>query len=130
MKTKFIFLRGLKFLVFGTAAISLVGWATMGLWNWLIPVLFHGPVICFWQALGLLVLSRILVGGFGHRCGGWGGGRWGEKRRAWWREKMEERLSHMSPEEKERFKQQMKERWGNRCGKNNMFDDSSEKERV
>ena len=37
----------------------------MLLWNWLMPVLFELGVINFWQALGLLALSRMLFGGFG-----------------------------------------------------------------
>ena len=39
------------------------------LWNWLLPPLFGVREITFWQALGLLALSRILVGGFGLRGG-------------------------------------------------------------
>ena len=35
----------------------------MYLWNWLIPDLFNGPVITFWQAFGLILLSKILFGG-------------------------------------------------------------------
>ena len=41
------------------------GWITMTLWNWLVPVLFNGPVITFWQSIGLLLLSKILFQGFG-----------------------------------------------------------------
>ena len=40
---------------------ALAGWVVMTLWNWLIPALFTGPVIGFWQALGILVLSKILL---------------------------------------------------------------------
>jgi len=36
--------------------------AVMLLWNWLMPVLFGIHAITFWQALGLLVLSRLLFG--------------------------------------------------------------------
>ncbi len=38
----------------------------MLLWNWLIPAIFGLITINFWQALGLLLLIRILFGGFGH----------------------------------------------------------------
>ena len=41
------------------------GAVVMLLWNWLMPTLFGLDVINFWQALGILVLSRILFGGFG-----------------------------------------------------------------
>lgn len=30
------------------------------LWNWLVPAIFGGPVITFWQALGLNFLTSIL----------------------------------------------------------------------
>lgn len=83
-------------------AIALFGWVTMSLWNWLIPQLFNGPVITFWQALGLLVLSKILFSGFGK-----GGGH----RKARWKRNWQRKLSHMSPEERERFKQKFEERW-------------------
>lgn len=36
------------------------GAPTMLLWNWLMPSLFHLPVINFWQAFGLYVLCGFL----------------------------------------------------------------------
>ena len=83
-------------------AIAAFGWITMSLWNWLIPELFNGPVLTFWQALGLLVLSKILFSGLGKE----GGHRHGHWNRRW-----KNRLSHLSPEDRQRFKQMMKERW-------------------
>jgi hypothetical protein len=69
------------------------------LWNWLLPTLFGWPRIGFWQAIGLLALSRILFGGFGsHRSGV--GRHW---RRRW---------DRMSPEEREKFRERFRERWG------------------
>jgi hypothetical protein len=35
----------------------------MILWNALIPTLFHGPVLSFWQTAGLFLLSKILLTG-------------------------------------------------------------------
>ena len=35
------------------------------LWNWLMPTIFGVSVINFWQALGLLILTRILFGSLG-----------------------------------------------------------------
>jgi hypothetical protein len=83
--------------------IALGGTIVQMLWNWLLPALFGFPQITFWQALGVLVLSRILFGGFG---GGHGGGR--SRKRRW----MEEQCEQMTPEERERFRQRMRERWG------------------
>jgi hypothetical protein len=79
------------------------GYAVMWLWNWLTPGLWGWPTITFWQALGLLVLCRILFGRMGPgRLGG--GGRW--------RGRMRERYRHMTPEEKEHFKNKVREKWG------------------
>ncbi|MDX2188856.1 MAG: hypothetical protein SFY32_03250 [Bacteroidota bacterium] len=111
MKYGYWMWKGAKFLATGVALIALLGWVIMSLWNWLIPTLFSGPVIGYWQAMGLFVLAKIFFG-FG-RGGGWGGGM---GRHQMWKQKMEARFGNMTPEEKERFKQQMKQRWGGRCG--------------
>ncbi|HNE30689.1 MAG: hypothetical protein K1X47_09795 [Cyclobacteriaceae bacterium] len=98
----------LKFSVIGILAIGLFGYVVMSLWNWLIPDLFHGPVIGFWQALGLLVLSKILFGGFG-RGHGWkrNPGPYAQGWKSHWKNKW----STLSPEEKEKLKQKFA-----RCG--------------
>ena len=103
---KLKFLMVLKFGGMFLAFILGFGFLTMGLWNWLVPLLFHGPIITFVQAMGLLVLSKILFGGFG---GGRHGGKWGKHpRHEYWRKRMEERMASMTDEEKEKFR--------NRCG--------------
>lgn len=59
-------LRILKFIGFGILGIGFVALAvyvTMSLWNWLIPSLFSGPVLNFWQTAGLFILSKILLTG-------------------------------------------------------------------
>ena len=86
--------------------IAIGGEVVLHLWNWLLPPLFGWPQITFWQALGMLLLCRILFGGFGFR----GSGRSNIRRRL--RERMEERCANMTPEERERFRQRMRERWG------------------
>ena len=40
------------------------GTIVKSLWNWLLPPLFGFRLITFWQALGVLALSRILFGGW------------------------------------------------------------------
>ena len=82
--------------------ITVFGSVVMLLWNALLPALFHFPVINFWQALGLLILAKLLFGGF--RGGG---------PRPRWKEKIKDRWMNMSPEEREKFKQE----WGRRCRK-------------
>lgn len=60
--------RGLKYAGFGLLGVAAVfgfTFVVMWLWNWLVPELFHGPVIGYWQTLGLLILSKILFSGFG-----------------------------------------------------------------
>ena len=78
----------------------------MSLWNWLTPALFGFRTITFWQALGLLVLCRILFGGF--RIHG-GGSRSDARERI--RERMAERWEKMTPEERERYRQSWRGRW-------------------
>jgi hypothetical protein len=59
-------LRILKFTGFGILGIGfivLTVFVTMSLWNSLIPLLFHGPVLTFWQTAGLFLLSKILLTG-------------------------------------------------------------------
>jgi hypothetical protein len=73
-----------------------------GLWNWLMPSLFGLRMISFPQALGLLVLSKILFGGFRGRPGG----------PMHWRRRMMERWEQMTPEEREKFRQGMRGRCG------------------
>lgn len=51
------------------AGIAGISFVVMSLWNWLMPALFTGiHTIDYWHAIGLLVLSKILFGGFGRRC--------------------------------------------------------------
>jgi hypothetical protein len=44
--------------------IVLGGVLVKALWNWLLPPLFGWPEVTFWRALGILLLCRILFGGF------------------------------------------------------------------
>jgi hypothetical protein len=85
-----------------TAFIAIGGEVVLHLWNWLLPPLFSWRQITFWQALGILALCRILFGGFGHRG----------FHRSNFRRRMKERCGQMTPEERERFRQAMRERWG------------------
>ena len=92
--------KALKILVMVIVAVIVFGFVTMNLWNWLMPAIFGLKLITFWQALGLLLLGKILFGGF-HRHGG---GRPG------WKRHMEARFAQMSPEEREQFRAGMRNR--------------------
>ena len=49
-----------KKLLFILAAAAVISGLVMLLWNWLMPIIFHLPVINFFQAFGLLIFSKIL----------------------------------------------------------------------
>jgi hypothetical protein len=102
---KFRVLKVFKVALFAIAGVAVLGTVTMQLWNWLMPALFGLRAISFVQALGLLILSKILFGGF-HRHGG----------RRGWKRHMEERWAQMTPEERERFRTGMRGRRGCRFG--------------
>jgi hypothetical protein len=55
-------MKGLAFIVLAPAFVAALSLVVMLLWNALIPSLFAGPLIGFWQAAGLLVLCRLLFG--------------------------------------------------------------------
>jgi hypothetical protein len=95
-------LRILKFVLFAALFIVVAGFVVMRLWNWLLPSLFAFHPITFWQAVGILILSKILFGGF----------RGGPGRHLHWRQRMMERWERMTPEERERFREGMRGRCG------------------
>ena len=85
----------LAFLVFAPLFVAVVSLVVMLLWNALIPSLFAGPVLSFWQAAGLLILCRVLFGGFRPHHGA----------RHHWRHRVwRARWHRMSPDERERFR--------------------------
>ena len=92
MRRKWIFI--VPAAIVGIVVFTFIGGQLVRLlWNWLVPPIFGWSQITFWQALGLLALCRILFGGRGGR---------GFRR------------SHSSftPEERERFRQRMRDRFG------------------
>lgn len=50
----------------------LFGYVIMWLWNWLMPELFGLVEIGYWQAVGILVLAKLLFGGLGGHSSGKG----------------------------------------------------------
>ena len=102
---RFGFKKVLFIIVCFVGAVLLFGAVVMGLWNAILPAVLGVKSITFLQALGILLLSKILFGGFGGKR--WGGGHGQE-----WRQKMKEKWNNMTPEEREKFKAE----WKNRCG--------------
>ena len=81
------------------AGIFIFGSIVMLLWNGILPAVFGIGTITFWQALGILVLSKILFSSFR-------GGNWHRHHRYDWRN----RWMHLSPEEREKMRAEWKER--------------------
>jgi hypothetical protein len=83
-----------KFVVLVVLGVAALAAVVMALWNWLLPSMFGFKEIGYLQAMGVLLLSKILFGGFrGHG----GHGRWHHQR-----------LEQMTPEEREKFQTGMR----------------------
>jgi len=99
MKGRWMF-KAVKFALFVVLVAFVFSFVVMILWNWLMPGLFGLHPIGFWQALGLLLLSKILLGGLRGRRGP----------HLAWRGRMLERWAQMSPEEREKFRAGLRDR--------------------
>jgi hypothetical protein len=99
-----------KFPFIIAAVIAVKSALVLLLWNALIPEVFHGPELSYLQAIELTILVKILTGfggGFRHRFGhhrrhhhhhGHG---WGRHRERW---------MNMTPEEREKMRDEMRAR--------------------
>src|ERR1700731_4062184 len=98
------FLRILKFPLLAMLFVVLLvglGFVVMDLWNWLMPALFALKLIGYWQAVGLIILSKILFGGFR-----------GSRGRGGYRHyRMGEHWKRRTPEEREKFRQALRDCW-------------------
>jgi hypothetical protein len=95
-------LKIIRIVLFVALVAVVLGFVVKGLWNVLIPPIFGWHMITFWQAIGLLLLSKILFGGFHRHVGGG---------RNQWKHRMKERWEQMTPEQRAQF------RSGMRCGR-------------
>ncbi|MCW3127732.1 MAG: hypothetical protein JWO03_3390 [Bacteroidetes bacterium] len=87
-----------RMIVMRSVFAIIIAEAVMILWNMILPSLIHVSAINYWQALGLLVLARLLTGrAGGHGCGP-GGGRWHGK----W--------NNMTAEERQAFRDEWRKR--------------------
>jgi hypothetical protein len=89
------------FIPLGILAFAAV---VMLLWNALMPDIFHLGEISYWQALGLLILSKLLF------MGKPGGGH--HHHHNAWKNEMREKWEHMTPEERDKFKMRLKYKGG------------------
>ena len=95
------FVRVLRFIALAVVIATVLSFIVMQLWNHLLPEIAGVRTITFSQALGLLILSKILFRGYRRP----GPPAWG------WKRRMAERWEKMTPEEREKFRAG----WG-RCG--------------
>ncbi|MEN9568948.1 MAG: hypothetical protein RL172_179 [Bacteroidota bacterium] len=99
------FLKVLFIIAMVALAMLSFGWVVMSLWNAILPAVLGVKTISFMQALGILLLCKILFGGFAGKGGGGCG-------RSHWKQRMKEKWGNMTAEEREKFKAE----WKNRCG--------------
>jgi len=85
------------------AAIAVFGVVVMLLWNMLMTRIFALPVLNYCQAVGLLVLARVLFGGIGHGVGRRGIFGSGEDRLFQHGNKLREKWMNMSADERKEF---------------------------
>jgi hypothetical protein len=89
-------------IVLGALFFGVIGFTTMNLWNWLVPSIFGLPRLCFCQALGLFILCRILLGGFGFpRASYW------QHKKEDWKDKMHDKWQNMSQEERDEWRNKL-----------------------
>ncbi|SDI75796.1 hypothetical protein SAMN05421846_11316 [Chryseobacterium taeanense] len=89
------------FMLFPPLIFLGITWIVMLLWNCLLPEILGVKSISYLQAMGILILCKILFGGF----------HFGKGMRDFKERKMREKMRHLSPEEREKFK----EVWKSRC---------------
>lgn len=78
-------------------ATAVLSGAVLLLWNGILANVLHVSVITFWQAAGILLLSKILFGGFrGRHMAGWH-----------MKKRMFMKWNTMTPEQREEFRSRM-----------------------
>lgn len=103
-------LKVLFFIAVFLVIVASLSWLVMFLWNTILTDAVGVKPLTFWKAMGLLLLAKILFGGFGRGRGGW-------KRspRGHWRNKW----MNMSDEERS----EAKTRWKEHCKKRGSWKD-------
>ena len=103
MMKRYWMFKAVRMVLFLAAFVLLAGVAVMLLWNALVPAIFDGVRITWIQALGLLILARILAGGRSHVGSG--------ARR--WRERWESKIASMSQDERKKWQEEFgRSCWG------------------
>jgi len=96
-----------RFLIplFVLGVVALVALAVYGLWNGVLTEVVGVKAVTYWQALCILVLSRLLFGGFPGRRGGPFGP-------PWRRRMMMKRWESLTSEQREKMREEMRKRFG------------------
>jgi len=96
-----------RFLIplFVLGLIAVVALAVYGLWNGVLTEVVNVKAVTYWQALGILVLARLLFGGFPGRRGGPFGP-------PWRRRMLMKRWESLTPEQREKMREEMRQRFG------------------
>jgi hypothetical protein len=95
------------FILVPIAFITAATFATMGLWNWLMPSFFGVGTLTFLKALGIFALARLFFGGRGF--GGWRhrrlafAGHYNPQHQAEWLQRMHDKWQNLSPEQRTKF---------------------------
>ena len=111
------------FILVPIAFITAATFATMGLWNWLMPSLFGFGTLTFLKALGIFALARLFFGsrgGWGHRRFAWAGHGRHYMGNEEWKQRMQEKWQNMDATQRERFQ--------SRCGRRFNFSAEEKKE--
>lgn len=92
----------------GLGTLAIVGfllfvYAFQYIWNITIPEIFGLRSLSYFQALCLLIISRILFGGFGFRWANSG-------KNKFWKERVKMKMQNMTPEEREEFKRKLSQK--------------------
>jgi hypothetical protein len=82
------------------AGIFVFGFAVMYLWNGILTPVLGVGIITFWQAIGILILSKILFGCF----------KGGHSHHKYHGHHIKEKMMQLSPEEREKMYAEYKER--------------------
>ena len=108
------------------AALFLLPYIVMLLWNGILPEIIGVKTITYWQAVGIFILCKLLFGGFK------GGGNHHHKKhrmirqhfknccnnndnKSSMKEALRDKFMNMSDEERENFRQKWKDRFRGRC---------------
>jgi len=86
------------------AVVALFALAVHGLWNGVLADVLGVKTVTYWQALGILVLAKILFGGFPGRRGRFGP--------PWAGRRMMKRWQSLTPEQRDQMREEMRRRFG------------------